>query len=41
MRFALAIFDRLATGYVDTVRDSLIPTRLDYLPFAAKLMTLE
>jgi Ser/Thr protein kinase RdoA (MazF antagonist) len=37
----LDIFDRLAHGYLDAVRDFLTPLEMDYLPFSARLMTLE
>ena len=35
------IFERLARGYLDTARDFLTPTEIEYLPFSAKLMTFE
>ena len=37
----LEVFDRFAHGYLDAARDFLTPTELDYLPFSARLMTLE
>ncbi len=35
------LFEHLAHGYLETARDFLIPTEIEYLPFSAKLMTLE
>ena len=37
----LAIFDRVAQGYLDAARGFLTPMEVDYLPFSAKLMTFE
>ena len=37
----LAMFDRLAHGYLDATRDFLTPAEIDHLTFAARLMTLE
>jgi Ser/Thr protein kinase RdoA (MazF antagonist) len=37
----LEIFDRFANGYLDAARDFLTPLEIDYLPFSARLMTLE
>lgn len=37
----LEIFDRLIHGYLDVTRDVLTPIEVDYLPFAAKLITFE
>lgn len=37
----LVMFDHLAHGYLDAVRDFLTPTEIDYLAFSAKLITLE
>jgi hypothetical protein len=37
----LDIFDRLAHGYLDAARGFLTSTEVDYLSFAAKLMTFE
>ncbi|RPI70192.1 MAG: mucin desulfatase, partial [Desulfobacteraceae bacterium] len=37
----LEIFDHLTHGFLDAVRDVLTPTEIDYLPFAAKLITFE
>ncbi len=37
----LDIFDRLVHGYLDTARDFLTSTEMDYLVFSTKLMTLE
>jgi len=37
----LEIFDRLTWGYLDAARDFLTPLEIEYLPFSAKLMTLE
>lgn len=39
--FDLGVFDHLARGYLDIARDFLTPTEVDYLPFAAWLMTFE
>lgn len=39
--FDLDVFDHLARGYLDIARDFLTPTEVDYLPFAAWLMTFE
>jgi hypothetical protein len=39
--FSLEIFEQLARGYLDAAHDFLTPTEIDYLPFAAKLMTFE
>lgn len=37
----LDMFGRLAHGYLDTARDFLTPTEMDYMAFSAKLMTFE
>jgi Ser/Thr protein kinase RdoA (MazF antagonist) len=37
----LEIFDQFAAGYLDATRDFLSPLEVEYLPFSAKLMTLE
>ncbi len=37
----LATFERFAAGYLDAARDFLTPLEIDYLPFSARLMTLE
>ncbi len=37
----LGIFERLAAGYLDAACEFLTPLEIDYLPFSAKLMTLE
>jgi Ser/Thr protein kinase RdoA (MazF antagonist) len=37
----LDILDRFAGGYLDAARDFLTPLEIDYLPFSARLMTLE
>ena len=37
----LDMFDRLAQGYLDATVDMLTPLEIAYLPFAAKLITLE
>jgi hypothetical protein len=39
--FDLAMFDRLAKGYLDAARDFLVPAETDLLAFSAKLLTLE
>jgi len=39
--FDLDIFDCFAHGYLDAARDFLTATEVDYLPFSARLMTLE
>ena len=41
VRLDLDMFERLAHGYLDATRDILTPTEIGYLPFAAKLITLE
>jgi len=38
---SLETFEALAAGYLDAARDFLTPTELDYLPFSARLITLE
>ena len=38
---SLPMFDRLADGYLSSARDFLTAAEMDYLPFAAKLMTFE
>ncbi|MCX6344462.1 MAG: aminoglycoside phosphotransferase family protein [Armatimonadetes bacterium] len=38
---SLEMFDYLAHGYLDAARSFLTPTEIDYLPFSAKLITLE
>jgi Ser/Thr protein kinase RdoA (MazF antagonist) len=37
----LSVYEHLAHGYLDAARDFLTPTEIEYLPFAAKLMTFE
>jgi Ser/Thr protein kinase RdoA (MazF antagonist) len=37
----LEIFDRFVAGYLDTARGFLTPLEIEYLPFSARLMTLE
>jgi len=37
----LDIFDRFAAGYLDAAYDFLTPLEIEYLPFSARLMTLE
>ncbi|HEY88116.1 MAG TPA: aminoglycoside phosphotransferase family protein [Thermoflexia bacterium] len=37
----LEIFDSLAHGYLDTLRETLTPLEIEYLPFSARLMTFE
>jgi hypothetical protein len=37
----LNMFERLAHGFLDATRDTLTPTEIDYMPFGAKLITLE
>ena len=37
----LAIFERFAHGYLEVARSFLTPTEIEYLPFSARLMTLE
>ncbi len=39
--FDLDVFDRLACGYLGVARDFLTSTEVDYMPFAAWLMTFE
>jgi hypothetical protein len=39
--FDLAVFDRLAHGYLDSAREFLTPLEIDYLPFSAMLITFE
>ena len=41
VQFDLGLFGRLAHGFLDATRDILTPTEIDYLPFGAKLITLE
>lgn len=38
---SLETFEALTRGYLDAARDFLTPTEIDYLPFAARLITLE
>lgn len=38
---SLETFEALARGYLDAARDFLTPTEIEYLPFAARLITLE
>ncbi len=38
---SLETFEALTRGYLDAARGFLTPTELDYLPFAARLITLE
>lgn len=37
----LELFEHLAHGYLDTARDFLTPTEIEYMPFSARLMTFE
>jgi Ser/Thr protein kinase RdoA (MazF antagonist) len=39
--FDLAMFDRLAAGYLDAARDFLVPAETELLAFSARLLTLE
>ncbi len=39
--FDIEIFERLSHGYLDTSREFLTQTELDYLAFSARLMTFE
>ncbi|MEA3337096.1 MAG: aminoglycoside phosphotransferase family protein [Chloroflexota bacterium] len=39
--FDLAIYERIVEGFLDTAGDFLIPLEIEYLPFAARLLTLE
>lgn len=39
--FDLDTFDRFAAGYLETTGEFLTPLEIEYLPFSAKLMTLE
>jgi hypothetical protein len=39
--FDLAMFDRLAAGYLDAARDFLVPAETERLAFSGKLLTLE
>ena len=39
--FDIAMFDRLAAGYLDATRDFLTPAETELLAFSAKLLTLE
>jgi Ser/Thr protein kinase RdoA (MazF antagonist) len=39
--FDLAMFDRLAAGYLDAAREFLVPGETERLAFSAKLLTLE
>ena len=39
--FDLALFDRLAAGYLDAARDFLSPAETELLAFSARLLTLE
>jgi len=38
---SLDLFEHLAHGYLDAARDFLTPAEIDYMPFSARLMTLE
>jgi Ser/Thr protein kinase RdoA (MazF antagonist) len=38
---SLGLFEHLAHGYLDAARDFLTPSEIDYMPFSARLMTLE
>ncbi len=38
---SLDMFERLAHGYLDAARDFLVPAEIEYMPFSAKMMTLE
>ena len=35
------VYDRIVAGFLETARDFLTTTEVDYLPFSAKLITLE
>lgn len=37
----LEMFEQLARGYLDTAREFLTPTEIEYMAFSAKLMTFE
>lgn len=37
----LDLFEHLTHGYLDTAREFLVPTEIEYMPFSARLMTLE
>jgi hypothetical protein len=37
----LELFECFTRGYLESARDFLVPAELEYLPFAAKLMTFE
>ena len=37
----LGMFERIAHGYLDATRDSLLPTEVDHMVFSAKLLTFE
>ena len=37
----LEIFDCFSSGFLDSAREFLTPTEIDYLSFSAKLMTFE
>ena len=37
----LSLFEKYTQGYLDSARSFLTPAELEYLPFAAKLMTME
>jgi Ser/Thr protein kinase RdoA (MazF antagonist) len=39
--FSLEIFEQLARGYLEAAQDFLTPAEIEYLPFAAQLMTFE
>ncbi len=41
VRFDLGVFEHLAHGYLDAARGFLTPREADYLPFSARIMTLE
>jgi len=38
---SLAVFEQMASGYLDSARDFLMPAEMEHLAFSAKLITLE
>lgn len=41
VRFSMELYDAYTRGYLSAAADSLTATEIEYLPFSAKLMTLE
>jgi len=41
VRLDLELFEHLTHGYLDSAREFLTPVEIEYMPFSAKLMTLE